>query len=128
MEKLEPPVLRLVVWLGNSRANLLDFPEEVRKLMGDELQLMQYGGMPQNAKPYRGLGSGVFEIVESYKTNAYRAVVALQISRKIYVLHAFQKKSTSGIKTPQSDKDLIRKRYNAAVSAAREEEKNERRN
>ena len=128
MEKREPPVLRLVVWLGNSKANLLGFPEEVRKLMGDELQLMQYGGMPQSAKPYRGLGSGVFEIALRYETNAYRAVVALQIGKKIYVLHAFQKKSKSGIKTPQSDKDLIRQRYNAAVSAAREEEKNERRN
>ena len=128
MEKREPPVLRLVVWLGNSKANLLGFPVEVRKLMGDELQLMQYGGTPQSAKPYRGLGSGVFEIALRYETNAYRAVVALQIGKKIYVLHAFQKKSKSGIKTPQSDKDLIRQRYNAAVSAAREEEKNERRN
>jgi len=55
-------------------------------------------------------------------------VVAVQIGKKIYVLHAFQKKSKKGIKTPQSDKDLIRKRYNAAVQAAKEEEKNERRN
>lgn len=120
MEKLEQPVLRLVVWLGNSKANLLDFPKEVQKLMGDELQLMQYGGMPQSAKPYRGLGNGVFEIALSYEKNAYRAVVALQIGEKIYILHAFQKKSKSGIKTPQSDKDLIRKRYNAAVSASKE--------
>jgi phage-related protein len=127
LEKPDAPVLRLVVWLGNSKANLLDFPEEVRKLIGDELQLMQYGGMPQSAKPYRGLGSGVFEIALRYETNAYRTVVALQIGKKIYVLHAFQKKSKSGIKTPQSDKDVIRQRYNAAVSAAREEEKNERR-
>ncbi len=128
MGKLEPPVLRLVVWLGNSKANLLDFPKEVQKLMGDELQLMQYGGMPQDAKPYKGLGSGVFEIALSYETGAYRVVVALQISEKIYVLHAFQKKSKKGIKTPQSDKDLIRKRYNAAVRAAKEEDKHERRN
>ena len=111
MEKPDQPVLRLVVWLGNSRANLLDFPKEVQKLMGDELQLMQYGGMPRDAKPYRGLGSGVFVIAVSYETDAYRVVVAVQ-----------------GIKTPQSDKDLIRKRYNAAVQAAKEEEKNERRN
>lgn len=128
MEKPDQPVLRLVVWLGNSRANLLDFPKEVQKLMGDELQLMQYGGMPRDAKPYRGLGSGVFEIAVSYETDAYRVVVAVQIGKKIYVLHAFQKKSKKGIKTPQSDKDLIRKRYNAAVQAAKEEEKNERRN
>ncbi len=127
LEKLEPPVLRLVVWVGNSKANLLDFPKEVQKLMGDELQLMQYGGMPQDAKPYKGLGSGVFEIALRYDADAYRIVVAVQISEKIYVLHAFQKKSKKGIKTPQSDKDLIRKRYNAAVSAAKEEDKNERR-
>ena len=96
--------------------------------MGDELQLMQYGGMPRDAKPQRGLGSGVLEIALSYETDAYRVVVAVQIGKKIYVLHAFQKKSKKGIKTPQSDKDLIRKRYNAAVQAAKEEEKNERRN
>ena len=129
MKEMEPLVLRLVVWMGNSKDTLLNFPKEVRKLMGDELQLMQFGGMPQHAKPYKGLGSGVFEIAQPYETNAYRVVVAVQISEKIYVLHAFQKKSKKGIKTPQSEKDLIRQRYNAALSAAaREEEKHERRN
>jgi phage-related protein len=115
---MKQPVLRLVVWMGNSKDSLLEFPKQVRKLMGDELQLMQFGGMPQHAKPYKGLGSGVFEIAHPYETNAYRVVVAVQISEKIYVLHAFQKKSKQGIKTPQAEKDLIRKRYDAALSVA----------
>jgi len=124
---MKQPVLRLVVWMGNSKDILLGFPKVVRKLMGDELQLMQFGGIPQHAKPYKGLGSGVFEIAQPYETNAYRVVVAVQISEKIYVLHAFQKKSKQGIKTPQAEKDVIRKRYHAALSAAaREEEKHER--
>jgi phage-related protein len=128
LEALKPPALRPVVWLGSSKANLLDFPKEARKLAGDELQLMQYGGMPQNAKPLKGLGNGIFEIAIRYDTDAYRVVLAVKLSEKIYVLHAFQKKSKKGIKTPPADMELIRKRYAVGVLAAKEEGKNERRN
>ncbi len=83
---------------------------------------MQFGGMPKDAKPFKGVGSGVFEIVLKYDTNAYRTVVAVQLGTKIYVLHAFQKKSKRGIATPQHEIDLISKRY----SEARELAKNER--
>jgi phage-related protein len=92
-------------------------------LIGDELQLVQFGGMPKDAKPFKGVGSGVFEIALAYETNAYRAVYALQLGRKIYVLHAFQKKSKSGIKTPQKDVNLIKRRYKEAKELARHEEK-----
>jgi phage-related protein len=117
------PVLRRVVWLGDSRRNIQAFPTGAQKLIGDELQLVQFGGMPKDAKPFKGIGSGVFEIALAYEANAYRAVYAVQLGRKIYVLHAFQKKSKSGIKTPQKDVDLIKRRYKEAKELAKREEK-----
>jgi phage-related protein len=117
------PVLRPVVWMGNSKRNLRAFPEGARKLIGDELQLLQFGGMPKDVKPFKGVGSGVLEIAVRYDKNAYRTVAAVQLGKKIYVLHAFQKKSKRGIATPQQDVDLIKQRYNQAKELAKHEEK-----
>lgn len=114
MDRHEPPVLRPVVWLGSSKKNLQDFPDGAQKLLGDELQLIQFGGMPKDAKPFKGVGSGVLEIALRYASDAYRVVLALQIGKRIYVLHAFQKKSKKGIETPKRDVDLIKKRYTEA--------------
>jgi phage-related protein len=116
-------VMRPLVWLGDSRRNIQAFPSGARKLIGDELQLVQFGGTPKDAKPFKGIGSGVFEIALAYETNAFRAVYAVQLGKKIYVLHAFQKKSKSGIKTPQKDIDLIKRRYKEAKELAKREEK-----
>lgn len=123
MDRLEPPVLRRVVWLGNARKNLKGFPEGAQKLLGDELQLIQFGGMPKDVKPFKGVGSGVLEIALRYASDAYRVVTAVQLGKRIYVLHAFQKKSTKGMATPQRDVDLIRKRYAEAQELAHEHEK-----
>ena len=71
----------------------------------------------------RGVGSGVLEIALRYASDAYRVVLALQIGRRIYILHAFQKKSKKGIETPKRDIDLIRKRYTEAQELAHEYEK-----
>ena len=79
---IEPPVLRPVVWLGNSKKNLQDFPEGAQKLLGDELQLIQFGGMPKDAKPFKGVGSGVLEIALRYASDAYRVVLAVQTRQK----------------------------------------------
>ena len=121
MAEDERSVLRTLVWLGDSRRNIQAFPAGAQKLIGDELQLVQFGGMPKDAKPFKGVGSGVFEIALAYETNAYRAVYAVQLGAKIYVLHAFQKKSKSGVKTPQKDIDLIKRRYNDAKELAKRE-------
>ena len=118
----ETPVMRPLVWLGNSRRNIQAFPNGAQKLIGDELQLIQFGGMPESAKPFRGVGGGVIEIALRYGGNAYRTVVAVQIGRKIYVLHAFQKKSKRGIATPKQDVDLIRQRYALAKEWGKHEE------
>jgi phage-related protein len=71
--------------------------------------------------PSKGVGSGVLEIALRHDTNAYRAVLAVQLAKKIYVLHAFQKKSKTGIKTPSSDLALIEKRYKEARELAENE-------
>ena len=78
--------------------------------------------MPTNAKPFKGLGSGVLEIALRYATDAYRVIVAIQLGNKIYVLHAFQKKSKQGIATPQQDIEVIRQRYRQAQEMAKDEQ------
>lgn len=123
MEGLKPPALRPVVWLGSSKKNIRDFPKGAQKLLGDELQLIQFGGMPKDAKPFKGVGSGVLELALRYAKDAYRVVLAVQIGRRIYVLHAFQKKSKRGIETAKRDVDLIKKRYTEAQELAHEQEK-----
>ena len=117
------PILRVVVWLGNTKKNLHEFPENVRKLIGDELQLLQFGGMPRDTKTFKGVGSGVLEIAVRYDKDAYRTVVAVQLGEKLYVLHAFQKKSKRGIETPKRDIEPIRQRYKEAKELASHDEK-----
>ncbi len=121
-DELETPVLRPLVWLGNSLRNLRAFPAEAKKIIGDELQLIQFGGMPRDAKPFKGVGSGVFEIALRHDAEAYRTVLAVQLGRNIYVLHAFQKKSKKGIATPKPDVDLIKQRYKEAKELAEHEQ------
>ncbi len=97
-------------------------PERCPELIGDELQLIQFGGMPKDAKPFRGVGSGVIELAIRYATDAYRTVVAVQLGPKIYVLHVFQKKSRRGIATSKHDVDLIQQRYREAEELASDEQ------
>ena len=91
-------MLRPVVWMGSSKKDIRDFPDAAKKLLGDELQLIQFRGMPKDAKPFKGVGSGVLEIALRYASDAYRVVLAMQIGKRIYVLHAFQKKSRKALK------------------------------
>jgi phage-related protein len=120
-DNIEVVVMRRLVWMGNSKRNVQAFPEGVQKIIGDELQLIQFGGMPKDAKPFKGLGSGVFEIAVHFIGDAYRTVVAVQLGEKIYVLHAFQKKSKKGIATPKREVDLIKQRYAEAKELAENE-------
>ncbi len=119
MATLETSVLRPLVWMGSAKRDLQAFPTGVQKVIGDELQLIQFGGMPKDAKPFHGVGSGVLEITLRYDTDAFRTVVAIQLGSTIYVLHAFQKKSKTGKKTPQQDVDLIKRRYRDAQELAK---------
>lgn len=107
-------------WMGSSRKDLLNFPEEVVDNVGYALGVVQYGGHPPSAKPWRGLGPGVFEIVEDDRTGTYRAVYTVRFRKAVYVLHAFQKKSPSGIRTAKTDVDLVAKRLKDATQDYKE--------
>ena len=74
--------------------------------------------MPRDAKPFKGVGSGVFEIAVRFEGDAFRTVLAVQLGERIYVLHAFQKKSKKGVATPKPEIDLIKQRYKEAEEFA----------
>jgi len=120
LDELQKP--RRIVWLGNSLKTIVEFPDGAKKLIGDELQFIQFGGMPKDAKPFKGVGSGVIEIAVKFDKDAFRCIQAVQLGDIIYVLHAFQKKSSSGIKTAKKDVDLIKQRYNEAKELAKNEQ------
>jgi phage-related protein len=101
-------------WVGSSKRDLLAFPEQVVDNIGYALGVVQYGGYPPSAKPWKGLGPGVSEIVEDDSAGTFRAVYTVRFSRAIYVLHAFQKKSPSGVRTARQDIELIAERLKAA--------------
>jgi phage-related protein len=103
-----------VHWVGSSKSDLLAFPEEVRSEMGYALGLAQLGGKHPAAKPWKGEGPGVFEIVERFDSDAYRAIYTVRFEGAVYVLHAFQKKSPSGIRTAKQDVDLVSERLKRA--------------
>ena|SRR5437660_1167548 len=102
---------RPVVWVGSSRRDLRGFPREVRRDLGQALYAAQQGETDPAAKPLRGFGGGsVLEIVANQKSGTWRAVYTVRYPEAVYVLHAFQKKSKSGISTPKRDVDLIYRR------------------
>jgi phage-related protein len=102
-------------WIGSSKKDLKGFPLEVRRTMGFALFQAQAGGKHVDAKPLKGFGgAGVLEVVENQEGNTFRAVYAIKFAGAVYVLHAFQKKSKKGVKTPKTDRDLICKRLKTA--------------
>jgi phage-related protein len=112
--------IRPVAWLGDSRRQVRSFPPEVRKSIGVALYDVQKGDKAPTAKPFKGIASGVFEIALRFDKDAYRMVYAVQIGRRVYVLHAVQKKSKHGISTPRQDVDLIEQRYKQALKMEKE--------
>jgi phage-related protein len=100
-----------IIWIGSSRRDLKGFPKQVRFDIGQALYAAQMGETDPAAKPLKGFGgTKVMEITDRHDTNTYRAVYTVQFAGVIYVLHAFQKKSKSGIATPQKDIKLIHRR------------------
>lgn len=101
-------------WVGSSKRDFLEFPHGVKDDMGNALGIAQFGGTAPTAKPWKGLGPGVLEIVESHDGNAYRAVYTVRFDKAVYVLHAFQKKSPSGTRTAKRDVELVAQRVKMA--------------
>jgi len=104
---------KLLYWEGSSKKDFKKFPLAVQKDMGVALFIVQLGGMPNSAKPWKGLGSGVYELAEDYEGNTFRAIYAVVLGNAVHVLHAFQKKSKAGIATPQPDVKLVKARLKA---------------
>jgi phage-related protein len=102
--------MREIAWVKAALKDFGTFPEAVQDRMKDALAIASAGQKADIAKPMKGLGSGVFEIALPYRTDAYRAIYAVQLGDAIWVIHAFQKKSTKGIGTPQKEIELIKAR------------------
>lgn len=91
-------------------------PGPVKASFGHRLREVQNGEMPLDSKPLRNLGRGVYELREQFEGNAYRVVYTVGLKKDVYVLHAFIKKSKSGIGTPKPDVELIRARFKQACT------------
>ena len=103
---------RPVSWIKAARKEFEKFPAEAQTICLGALTIAAEGAKAEIAKPFKGAGSGVFEIALPFRSNAFRVVYAVQITSTIWVIHAFQKKATQGIKTPQHEVDLIKSRLN----------------
>ena len=114
MTRLHAPGEKPLHWMGSALKQLREFPPNVQRSIGFALGAAQYGGKHLSAKPWRGEGVGVLEVVKDYDGNTYRAIYTVRFERAVYVLHAFQKKSPRGIVTRQSDVALVRVRLKMA--------------
>ncbi len=101
-------------WTGSAKHDLVEFPETVKDDIGTARSVAQFGGKHPKAKPWKGEGPGVLEVVADHRGDTYRAVYTVKFEHAVYVLHAFQKKSPKGAKTPQSDAELISRRLRMA--------------
>lgn len=101
---------RLISWIKAARKEFEEFPEDVQCDMFDALTIAAEGGKSDKAKPFKGVDGGVFEIALRYRGDAFRTLYAVKIDTDIWVIHVFQKKSKSGIKTPQMEVDLVGER------------------
>jgi phage-related protein len=104
---------RRISWLKAALRDFEGFPDGARSTCLDALTIAAEGGKADIAKPLRGMGSGVFEIALPFQGEAFRVVYVVQLAEEIWVLHAFQKKSKGGIKTPVRDIELVRARLKA---------------
>lgn len=109
--------MKRVFWIGDSKENLCRFPDDVQDEAGSALRKIQYGQTPDGIRPLSNLGegiSGVLEIKVDCDKETYRVIYVAKLSKGVYVLHAFHKKSKRGIGIPPKDKELIVARYKSA--------------
>lgn len=111
-----PEKRKLLYWEGSSKKDFKAFPVSIQKDMGVALFVVQLGRTPDSAKPWKGLGSGVYELAGDHRGDTFRAVYTVRVGNAVHVLHAFQKKSKSGIATPRPDVELIEKRLKTVLA------------
>lgn len=112
--RIDNDELNPVRWVGSSNADLKRFPDPVRRRIGFAIHQAQAGLRHRDAKPLKGFGAGVLEIVARHDGNTFRAVYAVRFEAAVYVLHAFQKKSRRGARTPKPELDLVARRLAVA--------------
>ena len=105
---------RPIIWVGSSKDDISGLPAPVKASFGHRLRLLQEGKTPLDMKPLPQFGAGVFELRERFERNAYRLMYVVNLRKAIYVVHAFMKKSKSGIGLPKSDVELIQRRLQYA--------------
>jgi phage-related protein len=103
-------LIRQISWLKAALRDFEAFPVEVQREAAQGLSIAARGGKVDTAKPFKGVDGGVFEIALRHRGDAFRVIYAVQIGAALWVIHAFKKKSKTGIKTPQMEVDLIRER------------------
>src|SRR5580658_959189 len=108
------PGEKALFWTGSSKNDWLSFPAAVIDEIGTALSVAQFGGAHPSAKPWRGEGPGVFEVVVDHRGDTFRVVYTVKFENAIYVLHSFQKKSPSGKRTARKDVGLIGRRFKEA--------------
>jgi phage-related protein len=101
---------RPINWIRAARKDFEAFPRGTQLSLLDGLTAVADGEHPSIAKPLAGFGSGVMELALRHRGDAFRVVYALQIGADVWVVHAFQKKSKSGIATPRREIKLIEER------------------
>lgn len=101
---------RPISWIKAAQKDFRKFPQEAQDIILDALTIAAEGAKSSLAKPFKGVESGVFEIALPFKGDAYRTIYAVQLGESIWVIHAFQKKSKTGIKTPKQDIEIIKRR------------------
>jgi phage-related protein len=107
-------IRKQITWMGSSRKDLTAMPVAVKKDFGGALHAVQDGRTPDGAKPLKGKAKGALQLSEDNDGETYRAVYTVELEDEVYVLHCFQKKSKSGVATPQADIDLIERRLRDA--------------
>jgi phage-related protein len=114
MTRLNVPGEKPLYWMGSALKETRQFPSVVQRYLGFALSAAQFGGKHLSAKPWKGEGPGVLEIVSDYDGDAYRAIYTVRFEQAVYVLHAFQKKSPRGVQTRQSDIAVVHARLKLA--------------
>ncbi len=112
-----------LVWVASCKKDLRSFPADVQDVLGYALDLAQRGGKHPDAKPIKGFGGGVLEVVDDYDGETYRAVYTVKYKGTVYAVHAFQKKSKKGAETPKAELAKIEARLKAIESQQRKERK-----
>ena len=107
-------MLKPVQWVGSSKSDLKRFPVAVQDRMGFAIYQAQAGLRHRDAKPLKGFGSAVLEVVARYDGDTFRAVYTVRFETAVYVLHAFQKKAKRGAATPKPEFDMVRRRLRVA--------------